>query len=47
MTDDDTTPDSADFACEFLEKDRAFKALSSSLHEANKNALFEIGRAHV
>ena len=40
MTDDNTTPDPDDFACEFLEKDRVFKTLSASLHEANKNSLF-------
>ena len=40
MTDDNTTPDPADFASEFLEKDRLFRTLSASLHEANKNALF-------
>jgi hypothetical protein len=41
MTDDNTTPDPTDFAREFLEKDRVFKALSATLHQVNKDALFD------
>ena len=41
MTEDNTTPEQTDFMCDYAAKDRAFKALSTSLHVANKKTLFD------
>ena len=41
MTDDNTAPDPTGFFRDYDEKNRAFKALSASLHNANKKALFD------
>ena len=41
MTDDNTAPDPTGFLRDYDEKDRAFKALSASMHAANKKALFD------
>ena len=41
MTDDKTTPDPKDIWRHYDEKERAFKALSASLHAANKRIVFD------
>lgn len=41
MTDENTAPDPTGFLGDYEEKDRAFKTLSTSLHAANKKALFD------
>jgi hypothetical protein len=41
MTDDNTAPDPTGFLRDYEEKDRTLKALSTSLHTANKKALFD------
>ena len=41
MTDDKTTTDPKDIWRGYEEKERAFKALSASLHAANKKAVFD------
>lgn len=41
MTDENTAPDPTGFLRDYDEKDRAFKALSASLHATNKKALFD------
>jgi len=38
---DDTAPDPQKFLDDYMEKERAFKILSTSLHSANKTALFD------
>jgi hypothetical protein len=41
MTDDNSAPDPTGFLRDYDEKDSAFKALSASMHAANKKALFD------
>ena len=41
MSDNDSTPPTAFDASGFIEKDRAFTALSNSIRPANKTALFD------
>jgi len=41
MTDDNIAPDPTGFLRDYDEKNRAFKALSASMHAANKTALFD------
>lgn len=42
MTDENPVPDPTGFLREFDEKERVYKALSKSIHAANKHALFPI-----
>jgi hypothetical protein len=42
MTDETSAPDPTGFLRDFDEKQRAYKALSESIHAANKDALFPI-----
>ncbi len=42
MNDENPTPDPSGFLRDFDEKQRAYKALSESLHAANKTALFDV-----